>query len=487
MSQRGTGARIGAGRSVRTRILAAILLVTGLGMAAAGGITYAVQRGRTIAAIDLRLAATVTDARFVAGEVTADQIAADGVVLATLTEIVKRLRPGTDETTFGIVDGVATLHPGGTLDFRLDTDRVFVDRVVAEAKFGGVVTGTATRHDRSLRYIAIPITAGSAQGGLFVTAIDVGAELAPVDSAFTTFAVVASIAFVVIALVGWFVAGRLLKPIRLLRDAATRITASNTTERIEVAGRDDVSDLADTVNSMLDRIEEGLAGQRRLLDDVGHELKTPITIVRGHLEVMDPTDSTDVEAVRALAIDELDRMSTLVADIAVLADVQRPVPLDAHPTDIRGLTLDVRRKASALSNNDWKTESSADVTALVDARRITQAMLQLASNAVSHGASDEPICVGSAVDLRTSTLSFWVADRGPGVSDDSRELIFERFRRGAEGRGIGGSGLGLSIVTAIAEAHGGRAFITPEPRGGSRFTIEIPYIEPAPAPDRTPE
>ena len=469
-----------SGPSVRVRILAAILLVTGLGMMAAGGIAYAVQRERTVAAIDERLAAAVDDVRFVAAEVDPARVAIDGPVLATLTAVIEQVRPGTNETTFAVADGVTTLIPGGEIDFRVDSDVAFLDRVTAETAGGGVVTGTAVLDSRAVRYVAVPIVVAQASDtGLFVMAVDVSARLEPVDQTFSTYAVVAALAFVLIGLVGWFVAGRLLRPIRSLRDAAMRITASNTSERIPVVGRDDVSDLTETVNNMLDRIESGLTGQRRLLDDVGHELKTPLTIVRGHLEVMDVTDVGDVLAARNLAIDELDRMSGLVTDIVTLAEAQRPVPITLVATDLGAFTAGITAKASALSMNRWVTGGSVDGVALVDPHRITQAMLQFAANAVRHGTDARAeIRIGSTTVGQR--LQFWVADSGPGVGDDSREMIFERFRRGTQGRGREGSGLGLSIVAAIAAAHDGRAFVTAEAGSGSRFTIEIPYL---PAPD----
>lgn len=101
---------------------------------------------------------------------------------------------------------------------------------------------------------------------------------------FQSYAVVAFGALMIIAAAGWRVVGGLLRPVRLLRDTARRITETDLSERIAVTGRDDLSDLARTVNAMLDRLQLAFGSQRRLLDDLGHELRTPLTIVRGHLE-----------------------------------------------------------------------------------------------------------------------------------------------------------------------------------------------------------
>jgi signal transduction histidine kinase len=327
-----------------------------------------------------------------------------------------------------------------------------------------------------VKYVAIPVQLGSAASqGVFVVAVDVDARLLPLTDAFRTFAIVALVSLLVVGLVGWFVSGRLLAPIRQLRETAARITASDVSERIAVTGSDDVSDLTVTVNDMLDRLETTLTGQRQLLDDVGHELKTPVTIVRGHLELMDPADATDVAATRDLAIDELDRMSNLVRDISDLAGAQGALRLRLEPTDIAALTARVGSKAVALSSaHDWTITETADVTALVDPERLTQAMLQLCANAMTHGSRDGSVELGTAV--RGDRLLLWVRDFGEGVPLELQDEIFERFRRGTPGRGASGSGLGLAIVSAIAQAHGGTVAVASTPGDGARFTIDIPLV-----------
>ena len=460
------------GLSVRARILVSMLSVAAAGMAIAGATAYAVQRERTLNDLDDRLVAAVDDARFIATDGGA------ATVNDALTAVIQRIRPGTNETTLGVIDGTAALTPGGQVDFRVEDIPGFVDRIDRETAAGSVVRGTATEGGRTVRYVAVPISvSGSTVSGVFVDAFDVNAELAPLSAAFQTFALVALAALIVVGLVGWMVSGRLLRPIRELRNAAARITASDVSERIPVSGRDDVSELTTTVNGMLDRLDGALTGQRRLLDDVGHELKTPITIVRGHLELMDASDPTDVAATRELAIDELDRMAGLVRDISTLSELQHPLLLDRRPTDIADLTERVRTKAAGLSPHDWVVSEAADVTAVVDSERLTQAMLQLAANAVTHGATANVIEIGSGVVRSASAaprLQLWVRDDGVGMNDETQQHIFERFRRGFVGRGASGSGLGLAIVSSIASAHGGTVAVRSSLGGGSTFTIELP-------------
>ncbi|MFF1633369.1 ATP-binding protein [Leifsonia sp. NPDC058248] len=466
--------------SVRVRILATLLLVAGLGMVVAGTTAYLVQRERVLMTVDDRLSSLVSDAKLVAtdsGATTLDDV---------MTAIIQRLRPGANESSLAIIGGAAALSPGGSVDFRIDADRALVTRVAAETAAGDVVRGTITTPgDRTLRYIATPVKVTTdARTGIFVAAVDLRAELRPLTEAFRTYAIVAAIALVVVGIVGWFVAGRLLRPIRALTEATNRINASDLTERIPVVGDDDISQLTTTVNGMLDRLEGALTAQRQLLDDVGHELKTPLTIVRGHLELVDVDDPSDVAASRDLAIDELDRMSGLVADITRLAGAGRAGDLRIETVDVADLTERIRAKAAAIADREWVVTQHADGTAELDADRITQAMLQLAANAVAHGqAGGGRIELGS-MRSGTDRLRFWVRDFGPGIPVDAQARIFERFQRGSSehGRGPGGSGLGLAIVASIAAAHGGFVTVDSEPGQGATFTIELPFAHPAARP-----
>jgi two-component system OmpR family sensor kinase len=328
--------------------------------------------------------------------------------------------------------------------------------------------------------VIIPVrVAGDPSTGLYVAAYDLDAELAAVAESFQTYIRVALAALALVGLVASLAAGRLLRPIRLLRDAAAASSnAAELTERVPVTGRDDVSELAATINSMFDRLQDSAMSQRRLLSDVGHELKTPITIIRGHLELLDAGNVDEVEATRALGIDELDRMSTLVSDISLLAASRAPHFVELSEVDIESFTKAVGAKASALDpTRTWRVES-ANGLALIDAGHITQAWLQLADNAVKYSTPGEPIAIASEVS-ETATggwLNLSVRDGGPGIPPEARERIFERFSRLESSRGTEGTGLGLSIVSAIAEAHGGTVALSGPPGQGSTFTIRIPLV-----------
>lgn len=470
--------------SVRSRILAVILIVTMLGMSVSGFAAYLVQRDRVIEGLDAELLASVEAARSIVTGTALGATGADGAapadtappatVTAALSDILSRIVPGRHESSVAIIDGEARLTPGVATAFALEDDPAFIARAWQEAEGGQVTLGTALTTVGTLRYVSVPVIIdGDPQRGVYVTALDAQRAVDEVGGAFLTYAWLALLSLVAIGFIGWFVAGRLLAPLRTLSETASRITAEDLGERIPVNGHDDVSALTETVNAMLDRIDDALTSQRQLLDDVRHELMTPITIVRGHLELLDATKPDDVRAAREIALDELDRMAGLVTDIDVLARVEQRAVL-TEPTDIADLTALVFSKMQAIPGHEWRLEETADVVAPLSPSRLTQAWLQLADNAAKYSPEGSTIRVGTTV--YAGTVEFWVADSGPGIPPGTEKRIFERFGRADTGRGIAGSGLGLPIVAAIARAHGGYVSLDSSAHG-ARFGIVVPTLD----------
>ena len=135
---------------------------------------------------------------------------------------------------------------------------------------------------------------------------------------------------------------------------------------------------------MLARLEAAFVGQRQFLDDVGHELKTPLTVLRGHLELLDHEDPAEVAQTRALLLDEIDRMSRLVGDLILLAKSGRPDFLAPQPVSLERLTHTLLAKARGLADRAWRLDGAGEAIAAMDEQRITQAVLALADNAVKH-------------------------------------------------------------------------------------------------------
>jgi signal transduction histidine kinase len=309
---------------------------------------------------------------------------------------------------------------------------------------------------------------------------------------------VSAVALLCGAGIAWIVSGRILAPVRLVRRTAAEITEQDLARRIPVPRRDDVGELAATFNAMLDRLDRAFATQRRFLDDAGHELRTPITIVRGHLELLgsdtgepragdlrvgDPSaDASEEQAeTMRLVTDELDRMSRIVEDLLLLAKAERPDFVQPQWVPVTELTSDIYAKVRALGDREWVLDGIGEGEARVDPQRVTQAIVQLAHNAVQHTAPGDVVKVGSALD--DERVRFWVADSGPGVHPDDAERIFERFTHGTTTTTRGprtrtGAGLGLAIVAAIASGHDGTARLSAtndgtEPRGAT-FELDLP-------------
>ncbi len=458
--------------TVRTRIVAALGLVSALAVLAAGVTAYLVERSRILDQVDTQLVSAVEAVRQLAEDPPGD---VDGWQSADelLTVSLSRIAPDDHTGALGVVDGQAAFVPGVRMDVALDRFPGLAERVTAETGGTQVVIGTIADDEVTLRYVAVPLEVTSGDAGsqaIFVTGYDLVAELAELDAAASVFLVAAAIGVLAVLVIGFAIAGRLLRPIRDLRRLAERIAASGVSERVPVTGNDDVSQLSVTVNAMLDRLDGSLAAQRRLLDDVGHELKTPVTIVRGHLELMDARDPVDVEQTRDVAISELDRMAGLVGDIQRASSVDHVEAFRFRATDVAELTEQIATTASGIEGATVRLGSTAAIVAMLDVERITQAMLQLVQNAVTHAGGDVTIASRRAGDR----VELIVQDAGPGVPDAHKEAIFERFRRVETGRGREGSGLGLSIVRRIAEAHGGTARVDDAVAGGAAFVLSLP-------------
>ena len=481
----GTPGSPGAHLTVRARVLSAVLLLAALAVLIAGAAAYALQAQRTDARIDDSLRRAVDVLRTVATSgpqpekaqaefTTAEDLLYDAVQRSGLTE---------NEGVIAFLDGAPHWLASSSVPLRLEADDGLVRILGAIPPDSTVELRTVSTAVTQYRLVAIPVSVtGDPHTGLFVVAVDRGAEVAGLTSTYATYAIVAIGSLMIIAVVAWFVVGRLLSPVRLLRNTARQITESDLSERIPVTGTDDLSDLARTVNDMLDRLESAFGSQRELLDDVGHELRTPLTIVRGHLELLDPDDPEDVRATQALALDELDRMHRLVDDLVMLAAAERPDFVRPAPTDVGRLTDDVLDKARGLGRRRWQVAARADATVCVDSQRITQAWLQLLANAVRFSAEGSTIRIGS--EVHGDRVLFWVRDEGPGVPPEEADAIFERFQRGradrTRRRADGGVGLGLPIVAAIAAAHHGTVRLERPPHAsgtGAVFVLDLPAVE----------
>ncbi|MEZ0449541.1 sensor histidine kinase [Cellulomonas sp. ICMP 17802] len=476
--------------TVRARLLTAVVLLAALAVMITGGTAFVLQARATDARMDNSLARAVAALRSVQAKGDPSTgLPFDSVKSVLYAGVLNRV-PGKNEGVFALLNGRPVYWAAPeTRAVHLEQDPDLVAALAALPPDAPAVARTVATPVTQYRLIAVPVLLdGDPVSGLFVVAFDRAAERAGLRATFVMYSAAGLAALALIAGVAWFVVGRMLRPIRLLRDTTRRITESDLSERIEVTGRDDLSNLARTVNAMLDRLERAFGSQRELLDDVGHELRTPLTIVRGHLELLDPDDPDDVRATQALALDELDRMQRLVDDLVTLATADRPDFVRYVPTDVGRLTDDVHDKARGLGDRRWVVAARADVTVQLDAQRITQAWLQLLANAHRYSSPGSTVRLGS--EVAGDRLLLWVRDEGLGVPPEETARIFERFHRGQADRTSHGAGLGLPIVAAIVHAHHGRVFVEHPPANvgpGVVFVLDLPAVdlvagEPRPVP-----
>ena len=472
-------------RSVAGRILGSMVLLSLLTLLVAGGTSYGILRSQAAARIDDALSRTVSEFRVLSASSVDPATGAPFVRAEDLVYVaMQRTLPAANEGMMALGPTDVRWVAPESVALRPEEDRQLLDGLLAEAAPERVVLRTLSTGTTTYRLAVIPVQlADDAAAMRYVVTFDLSAELAALGRTHLVFLAAGLAALALSAVLGWMLVARLLAPLRELRRTAEAISEHDLGQRLEVRGNDDLADLSTTFNHMLDRLGNALRSQRQLLDDVGHELRTPITIVQGHLELQDAADPHDVEQTRAIALDELDRMGLLVDDLVMLAKADRSDFVAPAPVELDVLIDDVVDKARGLGDRRWIVERRAHGTAELDPRRIEQAMLQLCQNAVKFSAAGSTVALGCGLHGRTVRLS--VRDEGIGILPEDRAAIFDRFARGSNGRRADGSGLGLTIVRAIAAAHGGTAGVESQPGAGSTFFIDLPLRGFGPAPDGT--
>jgi heavy metal sensor kinase len=280
---------------------------------------------------------------------------------------------------------------------------------------------------------------------------------------------------------GWWLARRALRPIDRMTRTAELIGAERLGDRLATGHTDDeVSQLARTLNRMLDRIESAVAEQHQLIADTSHELRTPLAIMGSEIDVTLRTDmSLSPEARETLEStrEEIDHMTAIVEDLLTLAAADDGrLDLEQEPTDLQDVAS---RGAAALTtiaarrNIDVTVDGDAAI-AFADPYRTAQAMRNLLANAVDFSPDGGRVVVHTWA--ANGQVGVDIADEGPGIPEHLRERIFDRFFRGDDSRTrrTGGSGLGLAIAREIALAQAGTLSVEPNTPKGSRFSLALP-------------
>ena len=330
--------------------------------------------------------------------------------------------------------------------------------------------------DERSRVLATPVT----RGGRSVVLV-VGATRQNGLETLSTFrdelVIAGPIALILASLAGYLLAGLSLRPVEAMRRRAERISAETPGERLPVPEtRDEVQRLGETLNAMLERLEVALARERDFVADAGHELRTPLALLRTELELaLRHADSPDElrEAVR-LSTEEVDRLTQLADDLLLIASSEQGrLSLRIEPVPAADVFASVARRF------EWRAEEAGrsvdavaapEVQVRADRIRLEQALGNLVDNSLRHG--DGPVLL-SAVET-DGVVELHVTDEGPGFPTAFLDDAFERFSQPDPSRSGGGAGLGLAIVRTIAEAHGGDTHATNRARGGADVWIVLP-------------
>jgi heavy metal sensor kinase len=297
------------------------------------------------------------------------------------------------------------------------------------------------------------------------------------------FTVVMAALFILAAVIGWFMARRALSGVERVTRTAQRISGGSLTERVPVRGREDeIDQLAVTFNRMLDHIQSLMAGIKEMTDNIAHDLKSPITRIRGQAELAltGGGRQAEYEAMAGSAVEECDRLLDMIDTMLFISRTEAGVTRPQHQEmNLAAVVGDACRLFEALAE-EKRIRLSCDTPQTLplsgDTRLIQRMLANLLDNAIKYTPSGGAVSV-SARRSPQDRATIDVKDTGPGISAADLPHIFERFYRGDPSRTQAGAGLGLSFARAVAHVHGGSITVESSP-AGSAFSVEIPAAPP---------
>ena len=351
-----------------------------------------------------------------------------------------------------------------------------------EADVGGIVsagdglTTISTDETGKLRVLTEPVVVGGTRIGTFRVAdplTSVDQALASLRNRFIAVGLGALLLSVAIAI---WLANVISRPLRRMAAVASAVDSGDLSHRIDYEGDDEVGVLAEAFNHMLDRLEAGFRLQRDFVSDASHELRSPLTVLRGRIEQLADRagDRQAVEGEANELMREVRRMERLSDDMLTLAKAERGGLVHRRRVSVDDFVEDLRRDLPLLGSRHYSVESSLHDDLEADPDRLAQVLRNLVTNAVRHTTADGHIEISIASE--NGSAVFAVSDDGSGIEQDQLGRIFDRFHRTDEGRSRaeGGSGLGLAIARAIVEAHGGSITAESPPGEGATFRFPIP-------------
>lgn len=283
---------------------------------------------------------------------------------------------------------------------------------------------------------------------------------------------------------GYVLSGMMLRPVREITEAASEITASNLGRRINHQGpKDELWALAQTFDSMVDRLEHSFDRQRQFVQDASHELRTPLAAIRTNIEVVEMDPEVSPEEYRELletVKSQTARLTRLSEDLLLLTFDNRD-QLESEPVRVAAVTAEVHRQLlplAATRHVSLQLESAGEVEVSTNADLLYRCVFNLVDNAIKYSGERSVVAIRTRAEGTEAVID--VADNGPGIASDDLEHIFDRFYRVDKGRSRreGGTGLGLAIVQELVAAIGGSVNVESTVGVGTTFTIRLPRLEP---------
>lgn len=283
---------------------------------------------------------------------------------------------------------------------------------------------------------------------------------------------------------GWLLARRALRPVDRMTQTAKKISGEHLSRRLQESGNNDELDrLALTLNDMLDRLHGAIDQMRRFSADASHELQTPLTILKGEMEValLKTRSPVEYQQVLASGLEEIDRINHLVEGLLLLARADSGMlRLDLQLIDLHELLENTLLQLTPLANNRslrFTFKPCGPVSVRGDGEHLRRVFLNLLTNAIKHSPHGEVIEIRLWQEEKRAVIQ--IADSGIGIPENEQELIFNRFHRLSESRSAAakeGVGLGLSIALSIVEAHGGTIHVESNRGLGTTFSVHLPAI-----------
>jgi len=349
---------------------------------------------------------------------------------------------------------------------------------------GVVVYETVGERRPRLRMITLPIADGKTESKKITSIVQVGTSLEDFDETMTKLLIVMIIgiptSLCATLMVGYFMARKTLRPVDQIRRTAVKISSTNLDERIDLGSRrDELSRLAETFNAMISRLKDAFLRVNQFSLDVSHELKTPLTILKGETEVALRKDRSPEDYKRLLvsSLEEVDRMSKIIDDLLLLSKADpKDVKLNIGDVALRDLLVDVcmdMRIFAEKKEIELAVNELSDVHLKGDELKLRRMFLNVVENGIKYTGKGGRVEISSFTDDGCVMIN--VKDNGAGISEDDIKYVFDRFYQADKSRRReGGSGLGLSISKWIAEAHKGSIQVESQPMNGSLFSIKLP-------------